>query len=53
MECATELKDDISCDVLSGVALEWTWPFLKAVINEVIGEDKSMPDTRHCRTIFI
>lgn len=27
--------------------------FLKAVMNEVIEEDKSMPDTRHCRTIFI
>lgn len=27
VECARELKDDKSCAVLSGVALEWTWPF--------------------------
>lgn len=44
MECARELKDDISRVVLSGAALEWTWTFLKAVINEVTGEDKSTPD---------
>lgn len=27
LECAGELKDDISCAVLSGAALEWTWTF--------------------------
>lgn len=48
MECARELKDDISRVVLSGAALEWTWTFLKAVINEVTGEDKSTPDPEQC-----
>lgn len=27
--------------------------FLNAVINEVVGKDKTMPDTRHLGTIFI